>query len=128
MDNTNRRWNAKNPYQGDYKKVLCVCSAGLLRSPTAAWVLSNEPFNFNTRACGMDRDHALIPLDDVLLEWADEIVCMNDYQYIELGKMTKKRIINLQIDDSFNYRDPDLVNMVRQHYLNLMEHSNESSN
>lgn len=121
MDNTNRRWNAKNPYQGAYKKVLCVCSAGLLRSPTAAFVLANEPFNFNTRACGIDADHALIPLDDVLIEWADEIICMNDRQYVQLTQKTKKRVINLQIDDSFEYRDPILIELIRQHYLNLME-------
>ena len=52
MSLMNRLGNSKNPYQGDFKKVLCVCSAGLLRSPTAAWVLSNAPFNFNTREIG----------------------------------------------------------------------------
>lgn len=30
--NRNAMGNAANPYQGNYKKVLCVCSAGLLRS------------------------------------------------------------------------------------------------
>lgn len=76
----NRKWNSHNEYQGKHKRVLCVCSAGLLRSPTAAWVLSNPPYNFNTRAAGIDVGHALIPVDDVLIEWADEIVCMDEYQ------------------------------------------------
>lgn len=48
----NRIANASNKFQGSYKRVLCVCSAGLLRSPTAALVLSKDPYNFNTRACG----------------------------------------------------------------------------
>ena len=47
MSKMNRLANTQNKYQGKYKKVLCVCSAGLLRSPTAALVLSQEPFNFN---------------------------------------------------------------------------------
>ncbi len=39
MINRNRWGNIDNPYQGSAKKVLCVCSAGMLRSPTAANVL-----------------------------------------------------------------------------------------
>ena len=41
-----------NEYQGDYKRVLTVCSANMLRSPTIAHVLSAEPYNFNTRSAG----------------------------------------------------------------------------
>ena len=72
----NRLYNCKNPYQGDAKKVLCVCSAGLLRSPTAAVVLNRE-YGYNTRACGTEVGHALIPLDETLMHWADEIVVMD---------------------------------------------------
>ena len=57
----NRLHNATNPYQGSYKKVLCVCSAGMLRAPTAAVVLSRPPYDFNTRAVGTDLGTALIP-------------------------------------------------------------------
>lgn len=112
----NRLWNCKNPYQGDYKKVLCVCSAGLLRSPTAALVLSKKPYNFNTRSCGMDTGHALIPLDDVLLAWADEIVCMDEFQEQVIRQGTHKPIINLRIADSFNYRDPKLMALIKERY------------
>ena len=49
--NYNRLGNSRNIYQGKDKRVLCVCSAGLLRSPTAANVLHKE-FGYNTRACG----------------------------------------------------------------------------
>lgn len=37
------KW-ARNSYQGDYRKVLCVCAGGRLRSPTAAVVLSQAPY------------------------------------------------------------------------------------
>lgn len=115
----NRKYNSKNPYQGKYKRVLCICSAGLLRSPTLAWLLSNEPYNYNTRAAGLDTGHALIPVDDVLLEWADEIICMNEDQRNILKTRTNKPVINLQIEDNFEYRDKGLVEIMRVHYENI---------
>lgn len=115
----NRLANCKNPYQGPYKKVLCVCSAGLLRSPTAAVVLSQEPFNHNTRAVGLSEDYALIPIDNVLLEWADEIVCMELKQVEFLSKTTKKPVRCLEIPDLFAYRDPTLMRMIAENYTKL---------
>lgn len=114
----NRKWNCNNPFQGKFKRVLCVCSAGLLRSPTVAWVLSNEPYNYNTRACGLDIGHALIPIDDVLIEWADEIVCMDEYQEHKLRQMTTKPVVNLKIGDNFEYRDKDLIEMIHMRLSN----------
>ena len=116
MSMRNRLGNCKNPYQGDFKKVLCVCSAGLLRSPTAAVVLSQEPFNFNTRAAGLQEEFALIPVDDVLLEWADEIVCMTPDQKLTLIQRTNKPIICLNISDNYDYRNPDLMRVIRENY------------
>ena len=116
MSKNNRLHTCKNPYQGDAKKVLCVCSAGLLRSPTAAVVLSQEPFNYNTRAAGL-REYALVQVDEVLLHWADEIVCMEMWMVYELAKMTDKVIVCLDIPDEFNYRDNKLVELVKSRYL-----------
>lgn len=119
----NRLGTAGNRWQGDFKRVLCVCSAEdrtffrlFLRSPTAALVLSQPPFNFNTRACGLDPDYALIIVDDVLLEWAQEIVCMSDEQAEELKKLTDKPIVVLDIEDSYAYREPALVSRVAEMY------------
>ena len=114
--NFNRLSTTKNPYQGKYKKVLCVCSAGCLRSPTAAVVLSQPPYNYNTRAAGLEVDFAIIPVDEVLLEWADEIVCMNVDQQIRLKEMTKKPVLNLSIPDRFEYREPELMRTIKQRY------------
>lgn len=116
MISMNRLANAANPYQGKFKKVLCVCSAGLLRSPTAALVLSQEPFNFNTRACGIGVDFALIPVDEVLLAWADEIVCMSPAHATKLRDMTQKPIVCLDIPDDFAYRDPELMRLIKDNY------------
>ena len=98
----NRRWNCHNPNQGKAKKVLCVCSAGLLRSPTCANILHKE-YGYNTWACGLDSYYALIPIDDVLVEWADEIVCMDKYQESEILRLYKTNtpIVCLGIDDDY---------------------------
>jgi predicted protein tyrosine phosphatase len=117
MSFRNRLGNCKNPFQGSYKKVLCLCSAGLLRSPTAAVVLSQEPFNFNTRAAGMSDEYALIPVDDVLLAWADEVVCMEPGWEKELrDKGYKGPIVTLMIPDEYDYRNTDLMKMIKERY------------
>jgi predicted protein tyrosine phosphatase len=67
--------NVTNPYQGKDKRVLCLCSAGILRSPSCAVVL-NSKYGYNTRAAGVT-DYALIPVSTALLEWADEIAGKN---------------------------------------------------
>lgn len=112
----NRLYNCHNEYQGKTKKVLCICSAGLLRSPTAAQLI-NQYYNYNTRAAGLDADFALIPVDNVLLEWADEIVCMTKDQEEELRGLTTKPIQCLNIEDSFKYMDPDLVKLIAERYI-----------
>ena len=124
MSLLNRLANVNNTFQkiNKHKRVLCVCSAGLLRSPTAALVLSQEPFNFNTRAVGLVDQFALIPLDKVLLEWADEIVCMEQDQKIALIDFTKhisdfKPIICLDIEDNFEYRNPELMRLIKENYI-----------
>lgn len=120
----NRLANSSNQFQGKYKRVLCVCSAGLLRSPTTAVVLSQDPYNFNTRAAGLEASFALIPVDRVLLEWAQEIVCMTEEQKVvlatklmALGKTTK--VVALNIEDSFEYRNPELIQLIKERYDSL---------
>ena len=119
MSTMNRLANTHNPYQGDFKKVLCVCSAGLLRSPSTAFVLSQDPFNFNTIAAGINEDYALIVVDKVLIEWSDVIVCMSDSQkrsveaIMRTLKMTGKDVVSLDIPDSFAYRDPKLLKIIK---------------
>ena len=116
----NRRHMLKHPSQGNSKKVLCVCSGGLLRSPTVAWVLSNPPFNFNTRSCGITDKYALIQIDDYLLEWADEIVCVEeDHAEWVKSKLVMMKLSNaiekeppvrcLNLSDDYLYRDPQLI-------------------
>ena len=118
----NRLANCKNGYQGKYHKVLTVCSAGLLRSATIAYVLGREPYNCNVRNCGVSSDYALIVIDEVLIEWADSIV----YAEEEHGNLIQRLVTTKQIDiskkkfycldlpDNYAYRDTELVLMIEK--------------
>lgn len=124
-----RARNSRNEHQGTYKRVLCVCSAGLLRSPTAALVLSQEPFNFNTRCAGIVPDYALVPVDDVLIHWADEIVCMERSHEEELKALLGARqrpIVCLDIEDSFAYRDEKLQWLIKEKYQAHLDSTGET--
>ena len=112
----NRAYNSHNPNQGPARRVLCLCSAGLLRSPTAAVVLQRE-FGYNTRAAGTEIDFALIPYDDVLLEWADEIVCMTTHQANAVKVSgTTKPIYTLDVPDRYGYMDKTLQKLILEAY------------
>jgi len=110
-----RLGNVDNRYQMilGYPRTLCVCTGGLLRSPTLAWVLSNPPWNRNTRAAGSDIDCALVHANDLLLTWADEIVFVNPINAAQVAKRYKpretQRVYVLDVPDHFAYRDPELV-------------------
>ena len=116
----NRMFNCRNPYQGKAKKVLCVCSAGLLCSPTAAVVLQRE-YGYNTRAVGIDNSFALFPIDEVILTWADEIVCMTSQQVDMVNLRLKEykidgKVICLHIEDDYGYMDPELIQAISESY------------
>lgn len=119
---TARIGNLSNRYQGTAKKVLCVCSGGLLRSPTAAVILAGEPYNHNTRSCGTS-EYALIKLDRILLSWADEVVVMEKEHESSvrlmssaIGTLFRANIFCLNIPDKFPYRDPELVKLIKERY------------
>lgn len=118
----NRIANSKNHYQGQRKKVLCVCSAGLLRSPTLAWILSNEPFGYNTRAVGTSQEYALIPMDDVHVRWADAVVFVDagNYDAVTYADAPMKELVDnmechvLSIPDKYPFRDEELVKIATE--------------
>jgi predicted protein tyrosine phosphatase len=122
-----------NAYQGKHKKVLTVCSAGCLRSPTAAHILSSEPWNFNTRCAGTSSEYAIIQITEALIVWADVILVMDAFQQLHINTMQNKlaeeadvmfdyeykRVINLEIDDIYEYRSPKLVEIMTEKFKEL---------
>lgn len=123
-----------NAYQGTHKKVLTVCSAGCLRSPTAAHILSSAPWNFNTRCAGTSEEYAIIPVTEALVVWADVILVMDQVQWNFIMDMQNKMfnetqlgmhefefkpIHNLDIPDNFNYRNPKLVEIMTEKFKEI---------
>lgn len=112
----NQLGNVRNYHQGSYKRVLFVCSAGLLRSATAAHVFSAEPYNWNTRTAGAENEYALNPVNEALLAWAD-IVYLMELEHLQLLERTfgdildiyRSKIRVLEVPDRFAYRDPVLI-------------------
>lgn len=114
----NQRGNASNPHQTEVKRVLCICSAGLLRSPTLANVL-HQQYGYNTRAVGACKSFALIPISEALLIWADQIVFTDWDAYREATAdpddaeevawaTPSKDLIILDIPDSYEWNHPTL--------------------
>jgi predicted protein tyrosine phosphatase len=111
----NQLTNLSNRYQTNAKRVLCVCSAGMLRSPTLGNVLHKE-YGYNTRACGSSKPWALIPITEALIVWADQIVFVNKDNYLELNQEEKDCIkecgcdvVYLSIEDDYEWNNPELV-------------------
>lgn len=109
-----------NPYQGEYTKLLFVCSAGLLRSATCATIFSKK--GYNTRSCGSS-DYALIPLSANLIAWADHIYFVNEQNYLEaldkfkgsefLTKLKRDSTV-LDIPDKYDYMHPTLISSIEE--------------
>jgi predicted protein tyrosine phosphatase len=118
----NQLANVGNKFQTSAKKVLCCCSAGLLRSPSLANVLHKE-FGFNTRPVGCDKEYALIPISQALIWWADEIVFVNRENFDSLNPEEKDEISDvgvkvtiLNIEDDFDWNDTVLNRTLLEAY------------
>ncbi|MDA3854969.1 MAG: hypothetical protein PF569_01825 [Candidatus Woesearchaeota archaeon] len=124
----NQIFNIKNEAQGKTKKVLTVCSAGLLRSATLQNFLIKE-YGYNVRNCGTDESYALIPISEALVLWADEIVFVNEDNYYMVKESIRNlnpsilidKCIVLDIPDQYNFNDPELVNICREQYGKYVE-------
>lgn len=111
----------KNEAQGRYLRVLFVCSAGLLRSPTAAKVAGE--FNINARAAGSLPYLALIPVSANLVVWADKLVFVNKENFdqtLEIFKeqpdfieAIKNKAIIWNIEDYYDYNSRMLQTVLR---------------
>lgn len=113
---TSSPWD--NPYQGTDRKVLFVCSAGILRSATCARIYAAE---YNTRAAGSEH-YALIPVTKELIAWAETIVFVNQEnmhrvsQKFDLDDLAGhgKEIICLNIPDQYEHMDPWLIRIIKE--------------
>lgn len=108
-----------NPFQGTGLRLLFVCSAGLLRSPTGANLFAKK--GYNTRSAGSS-PYALIPLSANLIAWADAIFFVNEENFLEaidtfdqhnkFSNELKEKAVVLDIPDNFEYNHPTLVQLL----------------
>ncbi len=112
-----------NPYQGDRRRILFVCSAGLLRSPTGAHVGSVR--GYNTRAAGSNQSYALIPLSVNLIEWAQTIVFVNlenlnqaleTFDAVGYSDDLERKAVVLDIPDRYETFHPELVRLFNEFF------------
>lgn len=118
LSKRNQLSNIHNSAQGKTKKVLCVCSAGLLRSPTLS-NLVHQTYGYNTRACGTSKEYALIPITEALITWADLILFVNKENYLQLDSEELDLISErgtavkwLNVEDDFEWNSPELVSCI----------------
>jgi len=109
-----------NPYQGKGPFLLFVCSAGLLRSPTAAVIAVK--MGYNARSCGAGR-LALIPLSANLIKWASRIIFMDKYCYDSALRTFEREFCYSElalnstvweIEDDYEYMQAELVDIIQQ--------------
>jgi predicted protein tyrosine phosphatase len=110
-----------NMYQGNASRYLFVCSAGLLRSPTAAKVAME--LGYNARSCG-SADYALIPISVNLIHWANKIFFVEEANYLQAEETffgdrptlallrTKSKV--WEVEDYFDYNDYTLRGKVKE--------------
>lgn len=111
-----------NPYQGDDRKVVFVCSMGILRSATGARIYAHK---HNTRNAGT-WDDALIPLTPNLIMWADQLVFVNQHNYegalkkfeeVEyLVNTIQDKAVVLNIPDTYEHMHPELIKAFEEQY------------
>jgi predicted protein tyrosine phosphatase len=96
-------------------RVLFVCRQNRMRSPTAERVFSKHP-DLDVRSAGTNPD-ALARVNERMLDWADLIFIMDDYQRQALQRQfpehpALERLICLEIADEFTFLQPELVELL----------------
>jgi predicted protein tyrosine phosphatase len=82
----------------------------------------NQEYGYNTRAVGVSKEYALIPVDKILLMWADEIVCADSEVEDDLfrdwgGEIPEATpVYNLHIPDKYEWNNVDLRLAIKDAY------------
>jgi predicted protein tyrosine phosphatase len=99
-------------------KVLFICNQNQNRSRTAESIFAAR---FQTRSAGLYND---TPVTARELQWADCIVVMEDEQRKEISmrfprEYLSKRIITLDIPDTYHCGQPELVSKLKHQMEDL---------
>ena len=101
----------------DVTKILFVCSANADRSPTAERIYKDRE-GFEVKSAGISR-HAQVQVSAELLEWADVILCMEEWQKYSIqrtyaGIISDKEIGHLNVPDMYPYMYPKLIDLITE--------------
>jgi predicted protein tyrosine phosphatase len=98
-------------------KVLFVCTANKLRSPTAEAVFADDPA-LEVRSAGLDAACPR-PLTVELVSWADRLFVMERRHRETLKKRFRqalgdKPVVVLGIPDEYEFMQPELVALLKE--------------
>ncbi len=94
------------------QRLLFICGKNRRRSPTAETIFGADA-ELEVRSAGTAAD-ADCPVDRELLEWADDVVVMEQRHRAQLMKrfspvLRNKRVVCLRIPDAYQLMQPELV-------------------
>ena len=98
-------------------KILFVCSANQDRSPTAENIYKNHP-GLEVKSAGVSW-YARMPVSYDLVNWADVILTMEEWQQDEIVEdyaelISCKTIDYLDVPDMYRYMHPLLQKIIRE--------------
>lgn len=105
-------------------KILFVCTANKLRSPTAQAVFAEHP-GIEARSAGLDASAAQ-PLTVDLVTWADRLFVMEPRQRDIIRKrfrqaLGSRPVIVLGIPDEYSFMQAELVALLKERVPPLLE-------
>ena len=108
------------------KKLLFVCTANMQRSPTAEKLFANSR-KYEARSAGTSM-LAVKHITKEMVDWADIIFVFseideNHKSYIlhYFPNAAKKKIIDLDVSDTYDKDDPRLVRLLREKLKEYLE-------
>ena len=98
-------------------KILFLCSANMDRSPTAERIYADRE-GFEVKSAGVSW-FARMQVSAELLEWADVILCMEEWQKQSIEKeyseiIAHKKLDSLNVPDDYRYMNPLLVEIIKE--------------
>ena len=98
-------------------KLLFVCSANMLRSPTAEAVFSRYE-GIEASSAGTNSD-AETPVSADLVEWADVVIAMEQHHAQFLQErfgylLRRRRVAVLGISDRYDFMEPALIHLLKE--------------
>jgi len=99
--------------------ILFICNQNQNRSKTAEELFKNK---FETKSAGLYNEK---PVTKQQISWANTIIVMEECQRSELAKRfpkeyMQKRILSLDVPDTYNYNQPELVNLLKSKIDDLL--------